>query len=197
MKILLKSTSVILALLILVLAVPVFAADSYNVTASSAQNIFENVSEAYKAGDEFDLKIYAQAEDYLLNGDIKIRFDSDSLYAEEATEGFSSLNINGDGDAEYQENNGYISCTFSSMNGTDYRTEKELLSVHFQVKNSFSKDEIVSFDVSSLAGIQNPGNPKTMLNYVKSGAVVEANKDRFFIRAELTKAPEQPTEAPT
>ncbi len=200
MRKLYKIMSVILSALILCAGISVFAAESCSVTAESPQGVFADIKKYYKAGDEFDLKVYVKADEPLLNGALYIRFDSNALFAEKLTAGgplsASSPIIAGDDDAEYQEKNGYVSCTFSDTNSINYKTENILLTARFKLKSAVSEGQSIKVDFITLSGIADPQKPATMVKYIKSGAVVEAKK--FSIRAELTGGSAKPeTQAPT
>lgn len=202
MKKIYKILSVVLSALILTAGISVFAAESYSVTAASPQGVFADITKYYKAGDEFDLKVYVKADEPLLNGAVYFRFESSALFVEKLTAGgplsASSPIIAGDDDAEYQEKNGYVACTFSDTNSINYKTENILLTARFKLKSAVSEGQSIKVDFKNLSGIADPQKPATMVNYIKSGSVVEDNKNKFSVRTELTGGSAQPeTGAPT
>lgn len=186
----------ILSALILCAEISAFAAENYSVTAQSPQGVFSDVTKYYKAGDEFELKVYLKTDETLLNGAVYIRFDSNSLFAEKLTAGSplsaSSPITAGDDDADYQEKNGYVGCNFSDTNGINYKAENILVTARFKLKNSVSENQKIQIDIRSLTGIENPQKPATMVPYIKSSSVVDENKNKFTVRAELTGGNTQP-----
>lgn len=196
-----KVLSVFLSALIFTAGISAFAAESCSITVSSPQGVFADITKYYNSGDEFDLKVYVKADEPLLNGAVYFRFDSSALFAKSLKAGSplssSSPIIAGEDDASYQEKNGCVACTFSDTNSINYKTESLLLTAHFKLKNAGGNQNI-KIDIKNLTGIADPSKPATMVSYIKSESVVEANKNKFTVRFELTGGNTQPeTGAPT
>lgn len=196
-----KVLSVFLSALIFTAGISAFAAESCSITVSSPQGVFADITKYYNSGDEFDLKVYVKADEPLLNGAVYFRFDSSALFAKSLKAGSplssSSPIIAGEDDASYQEKNGCVACTFTDTNSINYKTESLLLTAHFKLKNAGGNQNI-KIDIKNLTGIADPSKPATMVSYIKSESVVEANKNKFTVRFELTGGNTQPeTGTPT
>ncbi len=203
-----KSTALILSILMLLSAfsvmagISVFAADKYKITLKSAQNLFNDIEYNYAAGDEFDLNLYLQMSDLLESSEMKIEFEPTALFAKSYKKG-SNLPVNlvagGVNNANFQNRNKFITANFTcGLDAADYSTEALLFTIHFIVKDEISENQNLTIDISTFDGIEDPYDLSTDIPYIDNNAVVEAQKDKFSIRAELGDNSIPPTtEAPT
>lgn len=203
-----KSTALILSILMLLSAfsvlagISVFAADKYKITLKSAQNLFNDIEYNYAAGDEFDLNLYLQMSDLLESSEMKIEFEPTALFAKSYKKG-SNLPVNlvagGVNNTNFQNRNKFITANFTcGLNAADYSTEALLFTIHFTVKDETSENQNLTIDISTFDGIEDPYDLSTDIPYIDNNAVVEAQKDKFSIRAELGDNSIPPTtEAPT
>lgn len=203
-----KSTALILSVLMLLSAfsvlagISVFAADKYKITLKSAQNLFNDIEYNYAAGDEFDLNLYLQMSDLLESSEMKIEFEPTALFAKSYKKG-SNLPVNlvagGVNNTNFQNRNKFITANFTcGLNAADYSTEALLFTIHFTVKDETSENQNLTIDISTFDGIEDPYDLSTDIPYIDNNAVVEAQKDKFSIRAELGDNSIPPTtEAPT
>ena len=202
-----KSVALVLSILMLLSMLTVaagmsaFAAESYKVTVKSTQGMFTDINKSYKAGDEFDLKVFLQAKELLVNGQFKISFNPSVLFAVSGSGGaaldsFSPGAVNNE---TKQNNLGFIAPNFmSGANPADYKTEAMLFSIHFKVKDAISADQIIEIDTDFLDGVADPDNPiASAVSYVDNHSIIEAQKNNFSSRVELGDALQPATEPPT
>ena len=202
-----KSVALVLSILMLLSMLTVaagmsaFAAESYKVTVKSTQGMFTEVNKSYKAGDEFDLKVFLQAKELLVNGQFKISFNPSVLFAVSGSGGaaldsFSPGAVNNE---TKQKNMGFIAPNFmSGANPANYKTEAMLFSIHFKVKDAISADQIIEIDTDFLDGVADPDNPiASAVSYVDNHSIIEAQKNNFSSRVELGDALQPATEPPT
>ncbi|MBR2279732.1 MAG: starch-binding protein, partial [Ruminococcus sp.] len=182
------------------------AADGIVVTAKSAQNLFADITNTYKAGDEFDLKVYLSANELITDGQIDVKFDSNALFVSKVTAGgklAEKVTPIVNKTEKVQTTRNLISINFScpvdpetGVDAADYKNEELFFTIHFQIKPNVTDDQTVIFDILALTGTTDVMKYSAGFPYVNNGVVQTAGAT---LRAELdgSTTPEPTTAAPT
>ena len=182
-----KSVALVLSILMLLSMLAVaagmsaFAAESYKVTAKSTQGYFTDLDKTYKAGDEFDLKVYLTADQLITDGQIDVEFNSNALYVTSVTTGeklSSKVRPTINKTDKVQTTQNLISINFScpvdpetGVDAADYKTEGLFFTVHFQVKNEIAADQVISFNIKALSGTTDVMKYSAGFAYVNNSTV--------------------------
>ena len=188
------------------------ASDGIVVTAKSAQNLFADVTKTYKAGDEFDLKVYLTADQLITDGQIDVKFDSNALFVSQVTTGgklAEKVNPVINKTEKVQTNKNLISINFScpvdpetGVDAADYKNEGLFFTIHFQIKPNVTDDQIVNFDIKALTGTTDVMKYSAAFPYVNNsevqtaGATLRAELDGSTTPEGTTAASEGTTAAP-
>ncbi len=209
-----KSLAMIISALLIIsmlsasLGMSAFAADAYKITVKSVQNVFNDVSKMYKAGDTFDIKYYVQADVDMYDGEVYLYYDNDSIRipskkGAELGAKMSEANITGMGNYDSSKQRyGYV--YMPSGYTADYSKEGVLITFHFTVLDSISSDQTINFDIYGLYAIgtkmvdgEEMADVNARTNYIANGKVLSENRSGFKTRVELTGGSEvQPDTQP-
>lgn len=211
MSLLKKSFALIISVLLIISMLSVsfgmsaFAADAFKITVKSVQNVFNDVSKMYKAGDTFDIKYYVQADVDMYDGEVYLYYNNDYIRVPSkkgAELGANMLDANITGMGNYDSKKlryGYV--YMPSGYTADYRKEDVLITFHFTVLDTISSDQTINFDIYGLYAIgtkmidgEEKADVNARTNYIFNGEIVPENKSGFKTRVELTGGSDIQTE---
>lgn len=163
-----------------------FSADSVKVTLKSKQNLFEDITQAYRKGDTFEMTVMWQSDYLVSNGQFYTDLNSQGLkvISAEFNSKLSSIVTNNISE-EVQQNYGYVTFNFSSIKGLDYSVSDILVKYQIQVLETASKEETLTLNCFEILGI--PAKYAEGTYYVQKEIVNQDVIDQFSLTGVLSE----------
>lgn len=155
-------------ILLLCASFSAFAAERGTVTVKSAQNLFEPFSRSVEKGESFNLAIKLRSDLMVVDGSVKLCFDSSCLRVTACEDGDKITSRSNITDARQTEDNSVISIFSAGAGFYDFTSESVLLTYVLNVIDDFSGDKEITVDFTHLTSNE---------TYEKEGGVLDISVD--------------------
>ena len=174
------------------------AYEPVEVTLTSQQGAFEDITKTYAKGEVFEMTVMWQSNDPLCNIELYTYLNNKGLkiISEEINKTKITSQILTNISESLQQKHGEVIFTFSIVKGCDFTTADYMVTYQVEVLDTASAQETLTLNCKEAFATKSEDNAQSIC-YIKDCTINNDTKDAFALSASLSVPAEIPTEPPT
>jgi len=174
------------------------AYEPVEVTLTSQQGAFEDITKTYAKGEVFEMTVMWQSENPLCNIELYTYLNSKGLkvISEEINKTKITSQILTNISESLQQKHGEVIFTFSIVKGCDFTTEDYMVTYQVEVLETASAQETLTLNCKEAFATDSQDNSVSIC-YIKDCTINEETKESFSMSAKLSEPAEVPTQPTT